>query len=176
MPYTLWSRDQLLGESDFEHSSQGGRRRAGVFRPTVVGGSLLPVLCGMGPAVLQLEAMFRRERLTPENVNDVGIDEIERMFRSSEEGRRVMSYVDQLTAMELELRDPAGEVVETESLAVNDLERLAELAVSVAAARGATGAARQPPPAPRPDQPRYMMSATLRRRRMLRRPWRARAE
>jgi hypothetical protein len=61
MPYTLWSREQLLGETDFEFYKGSGPRRAGVFRPTPLGVTLLPTLTGIGPALLGFGQLFTSE-------------------------------------------------------------------------------------------------------------------
>src|SRR4051812_20046619 len=62
MPYTLWHREQLIGETHFEGERtvpdpRVGERPhlAGVFRPTAYGRRLLPRLCGIMTACLELK-------------------------------------------------------------------------------------------------------------------------
>lgn len=142
MPFTLCSHGQVLGETDFELRASGSKR-AGAFRPTQAGATLLPTLTGIGPALLALGARYEREGLTTKDT-----DAAMAMFAESD----VMSFAKQLDALRLELRDTRGKVIPTQSLAVHDVEKtLGPEAI-----------------AKHPDQPRYIISATLaaRRRRL----------
>jgi hypothetical protein len=68
MPFTLCSHGQVLGETDFELRASG-TKRAGAFRPTQAGATLLPTLTGIGPALLALGERFQREGLTEKDTD-----------------------------------------------------------------------------------------------------------
>jgi hypothetical protein len=150
MPFTLWLRGVMVGETDFELSREGNRR-AGVFRPTPSGILALPTLTAMGPALLELGAAAKSKRLGKAGAAD---DELEvEDFEASPEGRRVMALAKQIA--DLELRDPKGQTLPVQSIAVNDLEILAKLA-------GAEKAPARNTPRTRGGDPiRYLVSATL---------------
>ena len=135
MPFTLRSHGQILGETDFELRT-AATKRAGAFRPTAVGATLLPTLTGIGPALFALGERWEREGVT---VNDT--ERAMAMFEESD----AMRFARQLDALQLELRDPDGRVIPTRSVAVHDLE------LSLA------GEERTP----NPHGPRYIISATL---------------
>jgi hypothetical protein len=180
MPYTLWSHGQLLGESDFELARGPGKRRAGTFRPSPLGATLLPTLCGMAPALFAFGRMLERENHAIRSFEEEDPGVLEAIVTSTPEGREMMGFAKQLCELDLELRDPDGRIIETESLAVNDFELFREFARQEADAErgdGEESSAATPRPEPTSeatsdvpadapsDGPRYVMSATLRRRR-----------
>ena len=222
MPYTLWSRKELLGETDFEAHTGFGPRRAGVFRPTPLGVTLLPTLTGIGPALLGFGQLFtsetsrrgddadfdaaledaiardlaviRRHATRAHSQSGDELDDEHRLFDDSEldefdnaeldfdleelefdddvsdaeadafmgllsdsaSGATVLSFAKQIAALELELRDPAGALVWTRSIAVHDMERLlafAQLPGDLELPFHATHETE--------TRPRYYLSATL---------------
>ncbi|MDQ3949938.1 MAG: hypothetical protein M3282_06305 [Gemmatimonadota bacterium] len=156
MPFTLWKRGVLTGETDFGLAKLGGRRRAGVFHPTPAGMMVLPALTAMAPALFGLGHAMKRLPLSDEAIErdpDAALDAFER----SPEGQKVLAAAEQIA--ELELRDENGKRVEFESILVTDLEELRTLGVgSKANSKGPKGG----------DPVRYLISVTLRKRRHLR--------
>jgi hypothetical protein len=153
MPFTLWKRGILIGETDFGLAKLGGRRRAGVFHPTPAGMMVLPALTAMALALFGLGDAMKRLPLSDEAIErdpDAALDAFER----SPEGQRVLAAAEQIA--ELELRDENGKRVEFASILVTDLEELRAL-----------GVVRKGASAKRPkggDPVRYFISVTLSKR------------
>jgi hypothetical protein len=129
MPYTLWHREQLIGETHFEGERTvpdphvGERPHlAGVFRPTAYGRRLMPRLCGIMTACLELkeEATLRgsfADEMPPELT--------EELFETTAAGARILDLGRVLT--EVVLRDPGGITLRVASMAFIDLGELAAL-------------------------------------------------
>ena len=66
MPYTLWSRDTLLGESELALPSSAPGTLVGMFMPSADAADALPTLTGLLHATLQIRAMLDREGITRE--------------------------------------------------------------------------------------------------------------
>ena len=129
MPYTLWHRKQLIGETDFEQdrgesASRLGKPRhlAGVFNPTDYGRRLLPRLCGILTAGFDLKEELVRRGLPTE---DPPPDIVEELFETTEAGAHIIDIGRVLC--EVELRDPGGVTLTVESMAFIDLAELASL-------------------------------------------------
>lgn len=118
MPYTLWARGILLGATDFALGEEHSRHLAGVFQPAASGMMLLPVLTAMGPALLDLKTLFKREHLSEDDVES-DPDRVLEIFERSPEGQRVIASAKAID--QLELRAPNGRVLEIESILVSDL-------------------------------------------------------
>jgi len=102
MPYTLWSRDRLLGESELDYAQVLENVRTGDFIATEMGEKLMPILTGVRSTLLE---MVRTEnRGTAEA--DVGAAQTH--FES----------------LELQLRASDGSVVPTEWIDVRDTESI----------------------------------------------------
>jgi hypothetical protein len=145
MPFTLWSHNQLLGETSFELGDPLGRKRIGAFTPSPLGATLMPTLTGIGPALL---ALGKRMREGPPTADDPAA--MERLLRDTAEGSAVLSFAKRLHALDLELRDPNGQAMSTESIGVHDSHEFTYLADG------------DPPEEPiELDRPRYFLSATL---------------
>jgi hypothetical protein len=153
MPFTIWKRDALIGETDFGLGKPGGRRRAGVFHPTTLGMMVLPALTAMAPALFELGEAMKRLGLSEEAVEQDG-DVVLETFERSPEGQRVLAAAEQIA--ELELRDANGKRVEFESILVTDLREV-----------GTAGGVTREPSATHPaggDPVRYLISVTLSKR------------
>ena len=150
MPFTLWSHNKLLGESDFEIAGNSGPRRLGTFRPSALGTTLLPTLTGFGPALLRLGESCRRQGLSLDDIEMDGPtgDAARDLYEQS----GAVSFARQVLALQLELRDPHGRRIGTQCLNVHDLERTLD------AARCADD---DVPRERSREQPRYFLSATL---------------
>lgn len=121
MPYTLWSRARLLGESDLGFVQVWENVKFGWFHPSRVGETFMPVLTGTGPALMKLSRMMRnpvREAIRPPD--DATECEFPRDIRRTSAYADLVSISDQLEALELELRDPDGRPVPVDDLAIDD--------------------------------------------------------
>jgi hypothetical protein len=49
MPYTVWSRGRLVGESELAYAQAFPDMRMGDFQPSPVGETLLPIILGVAP-------------------------------------------------------------------------------------------------------------------------------
>jgi hypothetical protein len=153
MPFTLWSHNQLLGETSFELGDPLGRKRIGVFNPSPLGATLMPTLTGIGPALL---ALGRRVHETEPIADDPA--SMERLLRETTEGSAVIDFAKRLHALDLELRDPEGQSMSTESIGVHDTHQFTYLADGEVPATAIDF-----------DRPRYFLSATLPQRRVAKR-------
>jgi hypothetical protein len=153
MPFTLWKRGVLIGETDFGLGKPSGCRRAGVLHPTPSGVMALPALTAMAPALFALGEAMPRLGLSDEAIERDGNAALE-AFEYSPEGQKVLAAAEQIA--ELELRDASGEPVAFDSILVTDLEELV-MASAVSSAGHLTG-----------DPVRYLISVTLSKRRHVR--------
>lgn len=127
MPYTLWSRGRLLGETTLGYAPSIPRLRAGDFLPTELGERLMPVITGVGPALRALFDVVNADRASGNHCYDQpGADFPEHIKRTPEYADSV-SIQHELESLALELRDPDGRVVPTESIALQDTEYLLSL-------------------------------------------------
>jgi hypothetical protein len=125
MTYTLWMNDEKIGETDFEMPTRGSRR-AGLFRPTAFGLTVLPGITDMFPALIAFGELCRRENINvdddrPESAS-IALD----AFGGTAEGQRVIAAAKHIGA--IVVRDATGGTVFWDSLAISDLELLASLA------------------------------------------------
>ena len=128
MPYTLWSRGRLLGETELAYRQAMPGLRAGDFFPNELCDRLMPVIDGMRPVLYALEdvhAEFRRA-----NPNAPDLDDYPPAVKRTPEYADVMSIADEIESLRLELRNPAGVVVETEDIWIQDTHRLLALAAA----------------------------------------------
>lgn len=158
MPYTLWSRDTHVGDTDFSLGEQTANRRVGVFQPTAPGLMLLPGITDMAPALLALNAVIERDGLSDDDMERLLQDDewIERM----PEMRRMMASARHIS--DLQLRDPDGRPLAVESILVSDLDELKRLATADDDQHDdepAEGAA--PEPSQPPEPVRFIISVTL---------------
>jgi hypothetical protein len=144
MPYTLSLNGVVIGETDFEHKGRGPRQQAGIFRPTPLGLAMLPQVTGMFAASLAFTRVVERRKSEIENA-----DGILTLMENTPEGQKLIEHAKVID--QLELRDPNGCLLAVESIAVSNLQELAELAASRLGKAAAANAA-----------PRYLISATIR--------------
>jgi len=145
MPYTLSLNGVLIGETDFEHTGHGPRQQAGIFRPAASGLALLPQITGMFAASLAFMKVVERNKspLTDREETAIGL------LENTPEGRKLIEHAKVIE--QLELRDPDGNPLAIESIAVSNLQELAALAASKL---GKTDLANVPP--------KYLISVTVR--------------
>lgn len=148
MPFTLFHHGLVIGETDFEFKPLKPSQRAGVFRPTQYGLTVLPLVTGMLAASMALTQLakqrgLQRRATKPEAVLD--------LLGNTAEGQL---FIECAKAIEqLELRDPSGQGLTVESIAISDLHEL----MTIAASRDGRAIEE-----PRPGAPRYVISATTR--------------
>ena len=133
MPFTLWHRDQLIGETDFEGERDitvphhGERRHlAGIFRPTPYGRRLLPRLCGIMTAGFEFKEELLRRGVDPEEAPP---DLLEQLCATTPSGTYMLDLGRALT--EIVLRDPSGVRLKIASIAFIDLAELATLSMKL---------------------------------------------
>jgi hypothetical protein len=124
MPYTLLLHGNVIGETDFEHQGHGPRQQAGVFRPAPSGLNDLPKITGMFAASLAFMRVVERNKPALEEREESAIA----LLENTPEGRRLVEHAKVIE--QLELRDPDGNPIEIESIAVSNLQELAALAAS----------------------------------------------
>lgn len=124
MPYTLLLHGIVIGETDFEHKGHGPRQQAGVFRPAASGLDLLPRITGMFAASLAFMRVVERNKSAIERNDATAMELLER----TPEGRTLVEHAKVIE--QLELRDPEGNQISIESIAVSNLQELAALAAS----------------------------------------------
>ena len=129
MVYTLWSHGRLLGESELAYARCMPCHRMGDFYPTVLGAQLMPVITGLSPVVVELARAIRargRGRVPEPLAAEADEAETSQATLYAD----CAAAADRLAGLELEVRDAAGAVVETEWVAVRDTEFLLSLARS----------------------------------------------
>ncbi|HET9424088.1 MAG TPA: hypothetical protein VFO55_01855 [Gemmatimonadaceae bacterium] len=113
----------MLGESDLGFVQVFENLRAGWFHPSPAGEKFMRVLTGTGPALMTLSKMMRDPVAELARGLDSDPDaEFPRDIRLTTQYADLVSIVDELEAMQLELRDADGTVVETETIGIDDTE------------------------------------------------------
>jgi len=121
MPYTLWSRGRMLGESDLGFVQVWENVKFGWFHPSPVGEKFIRVLTGTGPALMTLHKMMRDPvRVVARGVEAEPDADSPRDIRQTLEYADLASMVDELESLQLELRDPDGKVVAVQHMGVDD--------------------------------------------------------
>lgn len=153
MPYTLWSHDTLLGESDLDLPAPRPGMLLGAFRPTAAGLPVLPLFVEVTASALALGPMLEREGLTRDRLGDALGAAIHEGVPRTPEGQRHAAARAAVDALGLTLRDDAGAVVPARGFTLSDVWRLgpelAALPADLRAAAESTGV------------PRYSLGVTL---------------
>lgn len=161
MTFTVWMHDRLIGETDFELAPIG-ERRAGVFRPTQYGLSVLPGITCMFPALLELHAVCRRHGINPDD-DALTPDHPDLDFVSATPaGQRVIEAARYIS--QVELRDRTGRILPWEALMISDAD---EIANAVAHIEPDEVEAVERPASPM----RYFISATIKLEKRRRPRW-----
>lgn len=124
MRHTVWYHEQQIGETDFELVARG-RKRAGVFRPTAFGLTVLPAITAIVPALFDFRDMCERSGIDTEDERPETADAAMDAFGRTSEGERVMSAVRQVAA--LEVRDEHGHTMRWESILISDMQQIRAL-------------------------------------------------
>jgi hypothetical protein len=123
MRYTIWSRGRLLGETDLGFVQIYSNMRMGWFRPSAQGAALMSVITGTGPALHKVGKMMRNPlRAAMRRPEDNDGSEWPRDIRSTTAYADLVSSVDELEALQLQLRDANGNPIETEHIGIDDTE------------------------------------------------------
>ncbi|HEY4132746.1 MAG TPA: hypothetical protein VGM50_19185 [Gemmatimonadaceae bacterium] len=126
MLYTVWSRGRLLGESELEYARYAPLSRGGGFWPTVAGAKLMPVVTGVRTTSVVLGRKSRELTRADGTPPDSG-PEFESYMIETTEYADYIAAIDRLNALELELRDPHGNVVPNEWVDIRDMDFLSDL-------------------------------------------------
>jgi hypothetical protein len=161
MPYTIWSRGRLLGESDLGFVQIFENVRFGWFRPSPEGEQLMHVLTGAGPALMKLHKMMRNPlRQLMRGADGQSEGGFPRDIKQTTAYADLVSLIDEREALELELRGPDGKVIETDDIGIDDTEWKTSLA------SGKKGAKPRVKPIKQDDQdqsfPRFQIQVHLR--------------
>jgi hypothetical protein len=152
MPYSVWKNGEKIGETRFE-LSPGPRKRAGVFHPTSIVLTVLPGITAMVPALFDFSEMCKAQGVDVDDDRPETAEEAFDSFANTPEGRRLQAAASCIA--DLELRDPAGRVMEWQSLMISDVTAIVEVV-----GRLRHGAADQLKMLPG-DPIRFMISTTL---------------
>ena len=115
MTYTFWYSGILIGESDFEEPSEGGRRLSGAFRPTSYGEEIFPRLTGVLSAGHALKSFLDGKGLDPDEMD---ADQVDELFETSEAAQKIVDIGRAIS--EVETRAPDGRRLEFASIAFID--------------------------------------------------------
>jgi hypothetical protein len=123
MPYTLWSRNRILGETDLEFPQVFANHRMGWFHPSPQGEILMPILTGTGPALRAVAKLMRdpmRAAIRPAETDRA--HEWPWDIRTTTEYADLVSSVDELESMGLQVRDQDGALLNIDHVGVDDTE------------------------------------------------------
>lgn len=123
MPYTLWSRGRLLGETDLGFVQVFENVKFGWFHPSPDGEKAMHALTGAGPALMRLHRMMRHPlRQMMRSAADSAEPGFPRDIKQTTAYADLVSIIDEREAMALELRGPDGNVIPTEDIGIDDTE------------------------------------------------------
>jgi hypothetical protein len=118
MPYTVWSRGRLIGETDLAFIRIFNRSRSGWFHPTPEGERSMSVIASVLPAM--------RAYLHRDAVDAQGNSLVQPALHGSELFADLAEAFQHLRALDLELRREDGTVVPTADIGVQDTQQLLE--------------------------------------------------
>jgi hypothetical protein len=125
MTYTVWLHGQQIGETQFEFRPDRSGH-AGAFHPTAFGVTVLPSITAMGPALFDFGDMCRLNGIDTDDPSPENASNALETFASTPEGKRVIAAAKQIAGVEV--RDPEGQLLAWDSLAITDLEWLVQVA------------------------------------------------
>jgi hypothetical protein len=120
VPYTVWSRARLIGETDLGFHRLVEEARSGWFHPSPDGERLLSLIASPLPAM--------RAYLHRDAVDAQGAPMVQPQLHSSTLFADLAEAFQHLVSLELELRGDDGSVVPTAHIGFQDTEGLIELA------------------------------------------------
>ena len=158
MSYTLWSHGRLLGESDLKPLESFEHVKFGWFIPTAEGERSMGVMTGGRAQLIKLGRLLRNPLRAMMRPKDQPKGEWPADIRRTTAYADYIAYQDQLEAMALEVRDPAGAIVNCEDVTVQDTE----FTLSLAKRGKRHRAEAQTVTEPAPPGERYQMQVHLR--------------
>lgn len=120
MPYTVWSRGRLIGETDLGFHPLIEQLRSGWFHPTPEGERLMPMVASVSPA---MRAYLHRDKVDASG-NGFVLPELEGSALFAD----LAEAFQHLLSFELELRREDGSVVPTSDIGLQDTHQLLALA------------------------------------------------
>ena len=111
MPYTVWSRGRLVGESDLGYVRWNSRVRSGDFFATPFGETVISLMMESSVALTELEKVMRESPAGEIDVTDPRWRTANADIEAAENRREGLA---------LELRDANGTVIETEYVDIRD--------------------------------------------------------
>jgi hypothetical protein len=120
MPYTVWSRGRLIGETDLGFRPLIEQLRSGWFHPSPEGERLMPMVAAVSPA---MRAYLHRDKVDASG-NGFVLPELEGSTLFAD----LAEAFQHLLSFELELRREDGSVVPTSDIGIQDTHRLIALA------------------------------------------------
>lgn len=135
----------------------------GWFHPSPIGEKFMRVLTGTGPALMALNKMMRDPVAELARGMETEPDaEFPRDVRLTTEYADLVSIVDELEALQLELRDPDGGWVDVESMGIDDTKWKISLIPKRVRRKIDRMYAPEPWEAESPPLPRYQIQVRLR--------------
>jgi len=132
MPYTIWSRGRLLGETNLDYVRCIHRHRTGDFHPSEFGETLMLIFTEPSVALRALGKLGSEFEMSGGSVES-------RRERRKADPTWVTAQadydaaIDRREGLSLELRGPTGAVIPTEWIDIRDTEYLAALGEELAA-------------------------------------------
>ena len=123
--YTIWSHGRLLGETNLGFVRCMPKIRTGFFHPTELGERLMPIACGVSPALRKL-AEASRVIDEPNDQADGGAARVG-FSATTTEYADLVEAVAHREGLDLELRGARGEIIPVEDIAMIDTEYLLSL-------------------------------------------------
>jgi hypothetical protein len=128
MPYTVWSRGRLIGETDLGFRPLIESLRSGWFHPSPEGERLMPMVASVTPA---MRAYLHRDK-----VDASGNGFVQPELEGSTLFADLAEAFQHLLSFELELRREDGSVVPTSDIGLQDTHQLIAFAEEAAAEDG----------------------------------------
>jgi hypothetical protein len=119
MPYTVWSRGRLIGETDLDFFRLCDQSRSGSFHPNAEGERLMPVVASVLPAM--------RAYLHRDMVDALGDPFVQPALIGSTLFADLAEAVQHVHSLDFELRREDGSVVPTSDIGIQDTHQLIEL-------------------------------------------------
>jgi len=120
VPYTVWSRGHLIGDTDLAFVRISGAQRSGSFHPNAEGERLMSVIASVLPAM--------RAHLHRDEVDAQGHSLVQPALHGSALFADLAEAFQHLQSLDLELRREDGSVVPTTDIGIQDTHQLLELA------------------------------------------------
>ena len=161
MPYTVWSRDRLIGHSELAYRRQLPGMLGGDFFPSEAGEQLMPIIVGVGPALCALHEFTDDLRRRNPAVELKESGDWSPVIRGTTAYADAVSSHDERESLNLELRDPDGSVIKTEWINIQDTYRLMARAREEMEAEGLEPFEDDEPEPWEPELPRYQIMVAL---------------